>query len=53
MRVETSPAPARTVLIGLVAREKCRSRPGGMISRILKVFDIAGFRDVDIDFLAI
>jgi len=37
----------------LVAREKCRSRPGGMISRVLKVFDIAGFGDVDIDFLAI
>jgi len=24
-----------------------------MISRVLKVFDIAGFGDVDIDFLAI
>jgi hypothetical protein len=37
----------------LVAREKCRSHPGGMISRVLKVFAIAGFGDVDIDFLAI
>jgi hypothetical protein len=36
-----------------VAREKCRSRSGGMISRVLQVFDIAGFGDVDIDFLAI
>jgi hypothetical protein len=37
----------------IVAREECRNRSGGMISRVLQVFDIAGFGDVDIDFLAI